>query len=159
MKTNQSGFTFIELILVMGITATLFGFVTLNLVGTQNNTSVNSADSVLISDMAGQQTKAMMGTGASSGTNYGIYFQEDKYILFEGSSYSSTDPKNFTITLDKGLNITNIRFPNSILVFSARSGAVVGFVSGSNSVTIQDVSGLKVNTIAVNRYGVVIREN
>jgi prepilin-type N-terminal cleavage/methylation domain-containing protein len=159
MRINQSGFTFIELIVVMGIAATLFGFITLNLVSTQRTTSVDSASDVLVSDMASQQTKAMMGAGVSSGTSYGIYFESDKYILFEGTTYIPSDIKNYAVVVGPGLTITNIKFPNNTLVFSARSGAVNNFSSGNDSISMQDIQGTKVETVKVNRYGVVIVEN
>jgi prepilin-type N-terminal cleavage/methylation domain-containing protein len=159
MKINQSGLTLIELVIVIGIAATLFGFVTMNLVGTQRITSVDSASDVLVSDIASQQTKAMMGAGVSNGTNYGIYFQSDRYVLFQGNVYNSSDTRNYTVVVGPGLTINNIKFPSYTLVFLARSGAVSGFSNGNNTVSIQDIQGTKIKTVSLNRYGVVVVEN
>lgn len=155
MKNTQSGFSLIELILVMGIGLTLFGFVGLNLVNGQRIASVNSSGDSLFSDMASQQTKAMQGVGDTSGTNYGIYFLQDRYILFKGDSYSASDPANYTVMLETGTVFTNITFPNSSIVYEGRSGEVIGFTNGSNTLQIKDDQGPKLKTIAINRYGVV----
>lgn len=158
MKNNQSGFTLVELLVVMGILLTLFGFVSFNLVGVQRNTSVNSTVDTLFSDMASQQTKAMLGAGLSSGNSYGIYFQPDKYTLFKGATYSSDPASYFTVSLDLGITFTNT-FPSSSIVFSSGTGQVSGFSNGQNTISIHDTQGTKTETITINRYGVVISEN
>ena len=155
MKNTQFGFSLIELILVIGIGLTLFGFVGLNLVNGQRIASVNSSGDSLISDTSSQQTKAMQGAGDTSGINYGIYFLEDRYILFKGSAYSGSDPDNYTVMLDEGTVFINITFPNSSVVYEGRSGEVIGFTNGNNTLQIKDDQGSKLNTITINRYGVV----
>lgn len=159
MKNNQSGFTLVELVIVMGILLMLFGFMSFNLVRVQRTTSVNSTADTLVSDMASQQTKAMLGAGSLSGYSYGIYFQSDKYTLFQGTIYSPSDPNNFTVSLDSGITFTNVTFPSSSVVFSSGTGEVNGFSNGQNTVTIQDSQGAKTKTITVNRYGVVTGQN
>lgn len=154
MKNNQSGFTLIELVVVMGIILMLFGFVSFNLIGVQRGTSLNSIVDVLASDMASQQTKAMQGSGLSSGNSYGIYFEESKYTLFQGTIYSPSDINNFIVSLDSGVVFTNVTFPSNSLVFSPRSGEVNDFSNGQNTITIFDSQGTKTETITVNRYGV-----
>ncbi len=159
MRNNQFGFTLVELVLVIGIFLTLFGFVSFNLVSVQRNTSVNSTADSLVSDMASQQAKAMTGAGLSSGNSYGIYFQSDKYTLFKGTIYSASDPNNFTVALDSGITFSNVTFPSGSVIFSTRSGELSGFSNGQNTVTIHDTQGAKTETITVNRYGVVTSEN
>ena len=159
MKNNQSGFTLVELVVVMGIASTLFGLVIFSLINQQRHTSVSSSSDTLVSDMSSQQNKAMLGAGAINGNSYGIYFQSDKYILFTGNNYSSQNTTNFTVPIDPGYSIANITFPNNTLVFSARTGEVSGFSSGKTTVTIRDSDGTKIETITVNRYGVVTKEN
>lgn len=159
MKNNQSGFTLIELVVVMGIIFMLFGFVSFNLIGVQRKVSVNSTVDVLISDMASQQTKAMLGVGLSSGNSYGIYFEDNKYTLFDGTIYSSSDPNNFTVSLSPGILFTNITFPSNSIVFSPRSGEMKDFSNGQNTITIFDSEGTKTETITINKYGVVSGQN
>ena len=146
-----------ELIVVMGILLLISGFVAINLVNQQRTSSLNSSVDVLIADIASQQTKAMSGVGGQweSTSNYGIYFEPDRYILFQGTNFLATDSANFTVMLDKNIEFSNITFPGNIIVFSALSGEIMGFSDSNNTITIQDSAGSENKTITVNRYGVV----
>ncbi len=159
MKNNSYGFTLVELVLVLGIILTLFGMTMFNLVGTQQTSEVGTTADTLVSDMASQQTKAMLGIGTSSGTNYGIYFQTDRYVLFKGNYYNPADSTNFTVMLNSGLQFSNITFPQDSIIFSSVTGTASGFLSGANSVSVGESDGTKTKTISVNRYGIVISEN
>ena len=157
---SQRGFTLIELGIVLGIIAILLGFVTFNLVNVQKITSVNSEIDTLVSDMKSQQTKAMTGAGSSgTGQSFGIYFQSDRYILFTGTSYSSTNSSNFTVTLGGNIEFSDSTFPDNTLIFLRQSGELKGFIDGRNTISIQNTQGLNKKTITVNRYGVVTQIN
>lgn len=156
---SEKGFTLIELIIVLGITLLILGFITINLANFQQKTSVNTTVDTLISDMKNQQAKAMAGAGSGSGNSYGIYFQPDRYILFTGSSYSSTNSSNFTVRLDATISFTNITLPSNVLVFLRQSGEINGFTNGSNTITVKDTQGSNKQTITINKYGVVTSVN
>lgn len=160
LKINEKGFTLTELIVVMGILTILLSFVTLNLVNIQQKTSQRSTLDVLIADIKDQQNKAMAGgTKSGQNTDYGIYFEANRYILFQGSSYVSGDSSNFAVNLDSGLTFTNILFPSSQIVFQRVSGEVIGFTSGQNTVTLTNSSNNDQKTIQINRYGVITAVN
>ncbi len=159
LKEN-SGITLLEMLIAIGIFAILFGFITLNLPSVLRSTSVNSSVVELIGDMRGQQEKAMNGAGnGASGSNFGIYFQTDRYILFTGASYSAADPANFTVMLDKSITITNDTFPSSTLDFTQRSGTPSGFIAGSNTFVVKNSTGNQQKTIRVNRFGTIDQIN
>jgi prepilin-type N-terminal cleavage/methylation domain-containing protein len=161
MKNDNLGFTLIELIVVMVIVASLFGLIIFNLIGTEKTSEVSAASDSLISNLSSQQTKAMLGAGTSNGVNYGIHFQSDRYVLFQGNSYSPADSNNFIEMLDEGLVISNILMPaGSNLIFTSATGTVSGYLNGNNyGVSISNADGHKTITITVNRYGVVTGEN
>ena len=159
MKINQSGFTLIELVVVFGILLMISGLVTFSLISNQRIASVTSAIDGLVSDMSSQQTKAMLGAGASNGISYGIYFQADKYVLFQGKIYDPLDTNNFTVEIDSGLTISSILLSNP-LIFSAGTGTVSAFLNGQdNSISIQDKQGTKTEALTINRYGVITEQN
>lgn len=154
---TQRGFTYPELIVIMGVVSMLFGFITVNLLSIQHKASINATTTMLISDIKSQQIKAMVGekeTGLT-GASYGIYFEQNRYILFVGPVYLPTEPSNFPINLEQNMQFTNIAFPNATLVFSQGSGEVSTFIEGASSVTLKKTVGNEQKTIVINRYGVI----
>lgn len=157
---SEKGFTLLELIFVLGITLIIFGFITINMVNFQQKTSINTTIDTMISEIKNQQTKAMTGTGSNgSGNSYGIYYQSDRYVLFTGSSYSSTNSSNFTVMLDPNISFTNTTFPSDSIVFLHRSGELDGFINGNNTIKLKENQGLNEKTITLNKYGVIVSVN
>lgn len=158
---GQRGFTIIELIIVMGVFSLLSGIVVSNVVRSQHNVSIDSAINTLLVDIRSQQIKTMVGDTSGTGTisNYGIYFSQNSYTLFQGSSYSPSDPKNFTITLDTNLQFSTDTLPSQTLIFSKLSGEFSNYQAGANTIAIQDTQTSQKQTITINKYGVVSQVN
>lgn len=152
---SNSGFTLIELTIVIGIITLLFGFISISLVNNKQITSISSVRDTLTSDMASQQTKAMNGSGGAAGVSYGIYFLSNQYVLFKGNSYNPLDTSNFEVEMDSNIIFANVRLANSTLLFASGSGEVVGFQDGLNTLDIEDANGSNTKTITINKYGVV----
>lgn len=156
-RNSQKGLTLIELLVAIGILLILFALTTINISRLPSSTSQSANYDLLVSDLRSQQTKAMTGynssQGATSGSAYGIHFEDTSYTLFKGTSYSSVDPNNFVVELDTNINFTGSTFPadgsGSYVVFSAGSGDVLnpGSISISN-----DYTG-EVKTLNINNYG------
>lgn len=157
----KRGITFIELIVVIGIFLTLIGIASISLVSTRINVSLDTTISSLIADLSSQQIKSMVGDTEGRATNdtYGIYFEQDKYILFHGLSYSPSDSSNFTISIKEPVRISSVQLPASSIVFSLRSGQVNGFSNTQNSITFQDSVTGEQKTVIINRYGAVTSAN
>jgi prepilin-type N-terminal cleavage/methylation domain-containing protein len=153
MRT-QRGFTLIELMLVLSIIGILLGFVSINLVRSQQAASMTSAEEMLVADLRQQQLKSMIGDteGRADADQYGIYFKSNQYVFFHGTY--STDPANFTINLDGNLQFES---PETYVAFKKVSGEIV---SGSvSSVVLRDITNGNTKTITVNNYGVVTQVN
>lgn len=151
----QRGFTLVELLVSIGILTILFALTTINLNRLPSSTSQSSSYDRLVTDLRGQQTKAMAGYNASS---FGIHFENTSYTVFNGMAYSGSDPTNYKIDLDPNLSFTGSNFPadsgGSHVVFSAGTGDVSG-LTGSNtySVSISDSLTSEVKTVTINQYG------
>lgn len=157
LKINSGGFTIPELLIVVGMLTTLLGLTTINLLTSRDKVTISTTIDTLISDIKLGQTKAMSGDTEGSGTisDYGMYFETNRYTVFRGSTYASGNPSNFITNLDPNFELSSILFPSSTLIFSKGSGEVSGFVSGFNSITIRNKLTGEQKVITVNRYGVI----
>lgn len=156
MKNSQKGFTFTEVIIVITVISVLFGFIVVNLLDFQSKKSVESEIDLIISDIKTQQGKAMLSKLENGLTgDYGVYFEQNKYTLFQGSSYLPSNPTNFQISLNQNLEFQNLLFPDSQIIFLKGSGEISGFIDNQNSFIIKDTANNNQKTIIFNRYGVI----
>ena len=144
----QSGFTLVELLVSIGILIVIFGIVSMNISPIPSNTLQATSVDMLVNDIRSQQTLAM-----TNNTSYGIRLDLGSYTLFTGPTYVQGSANNFVTTLDSGITITNITFPNSVIVFLAGSGDVSGYISGSDSFTLGSTVTSKSSVIRINKYG------
>lgn len=153
---KEEGFSFVELIIAMGVAGILFAVASINLAKVERSSSVNATVQTLLADLKQQQLKAMVGAteGRSVNDSYGLYLENLKYTLFHGMIYDSSNQSNFSIQLDQSMNMTTT-FPSGLLIFSRKSGEVASFTPGQNTITIKNTAGTEQTTITINRYGVV----
>lgn len=156
---NHKGFTLLELIVSITIVSILFALVVINLLNVKHKASLSTSIDTFITDIRNQQLKVMVGDtqGQVSMENLGIFFNADRYTLFQGN-YSPAEPSNFTITLGDNIVFGNISFPSSQVVFAPKSGEIIG-ATADNTIVIQDTQTQEQKTLTINKYGVVIAVN
>lgn len=152
---QQHGFTLIEMVIVIGVISILLGIISISIFSISNSTSLSSTVQKLSGDIKEQQLKAMVGDTESRSTadTYGIHFDTSRYTLFHGSTYNAADSTNFDIDLPPNQTFI-ISLPSNSVVFSQLSGEVTGFISGQDSITIQDEAGAQ-KTLHFNAYGTI----
>lgn len=148
LSTNNSAFTLVELLVSIGILLIIFAISTVALSGVIPSTSQSTVYDSLISDVRLQQTQAM-----TNDSYYGIHFAGTSYTLYQGTTYTPSDPSNYVVNLDPTVNFSAITFPGNNLSFSPGSGDVTGYVSGNDSLTIRNVQTGTVTQVKINRYG------
>lgn len=153
---SQTGFTLIELMITVSIFLILVGIVVANVLHLPAQFSLGSTTTNLMADLNSQQLRSMSGDteGSASAKTYGIYFLDNKYVLFS-EPYTTNDPNNLTVSLGSDLLLTTT-FSNSQVEFSRVSGEVVGFTNGSNTITLLNINTNEKRKITINRYGVPI---
>lgn len=156
---SKRGFTFVEMVVIMGIFATLAAIVTVQALGYQRRASVSQVAEILVSDIRSQQTKAMTGAtvGGVDPPGFGVYLEGTRYILFTGLSYSAADPRNRIVTIPENVTVQNNTFPDQSIVFLAGSGELNGFSSGQNRFVLMENAGMATKTIEFNRLGLLLR--
>ena len=152
----KRGFSFPELLMVMGIIAILSTFMVTNLLNTQRKVNIATSVSKIVGDFKHQQLKSMMRDtdGQTTSDYYGVYFEPTRYTLFRGSSYSAGNTSNFVVDLD-GAQLSSIGQVE--IIFASGSGEINGF--GNNQKTITIFQGTAQKIITINKFGVVTNIN
>lgn len=149
VRTNMNkGFTLIELLVSMGILAILFTITTINISPLPSNTLQATNLDTLLADIRFQQTQAM-----SNDSGYGVHFESGNYTLFKGDTYTQGQLTNTVINLDSGIVLSNVTFPNSVIVFSPGSGDVTGYTAGLDSFELSSSVTNKFTMVKINKYG------
>lgn len=145
---NSRGLTIVELLVVMGIIAILAGVslpVFLNL--SQRR------------DLAGYQRQAIANLAEArdraqaENRPYGLYFQSDRFTLFQGDDYQTADDQ-ITTNLPSNISFSTIQLPNSLVIFEPLTGEVRDFDNNNNQVIISNDIG-ESQTLTINQLGVV----
>lgn len=153
-KKYESGFTVVELALVMAVFFILVGLATVNLFNFQHKSQLSATVASFLADYKEQQIKAMVGdtNGTTTPSAYGVHLETGSYTLFRNNY--GTD--NFTISLPSGTQFSTTSFPSSQVIFAQGSGEVA---TGTNTITIKDTTDGNQKVITINKYGVVTGVN
>lgn len=155
--TNKNGLTLIEIIVVIAI----FGIILL--MGDSLMSSFNSVnkEEILNKEMLKIKSRLeearVLTLASKAGTSYGVHFDTEQVVLFQGGSYSATDASNVKEPIDSKVNISSV-----ILVGGGKEvkfQKVSGETDQSGSVTIalkEDAS--KNKNIIIKKIGLIIAQ-
>lgn len=151
---RHSGFTLIELIIVVAIIVVLFSLSFVGAFNTVPKSSLDSKTQMLIGHLKEQQINAMTGAteGETSTSNFGIYFTNGEYIFFKGDSYDPDNSHNFPFIVDD-IDIST-SLANSNIIFLANSGQVQDSAV-TNTITLTQKNTQQSKTITINKYGII----
>lgn len=151
----RPAFTIVDLLLVIGLLAVVFSLTTVNLLGLQNKPSLSASVQKLLVDLKSQQNNAMVGDsgGGTSTYSWGVFIEPNRYTLFRGAAYLAGDSYNFTADFDSNITLST-DFPNNTVVFNKRSGEVVNYSAGADSITVTNASSGESRTLTLNSLGV-----
>lgn len=158
MNMKKSGFTLIEVMIVLGLTGMLILTISTSLFRSQQRASLESVASQIISDIKAQQTLAMAGVTSQNGSyvDYSIRFEEHAYTLFPGLVYDVSNVENRVIPIDTIISLSSITFPSSVLSFARTSGDMVNYSSTTNSFVIRNSQTGDAHTVTLNKRGGII---
>jgi prepilin-type N-terminal cleavage/methylation domain-containing protein len=104
---KRKGFTLLEVTIVLALLGILMGVATVwtrtNLVNSQFQVSINEIkQSLLLTQNLSRQS--------FRDTTSGVAFAADSFTEFTASTYSSSDPDNYSVELPPSITISNIDF-------------------------------------------------
>ncbi len=160
MHKHANGFTLIEVIVVLGVLATLMSVATINVLRLQRHTHIQTTITTLATDLYEQRQRAMTGDtqGRSTQDSYGVHFETDRYVLFHGSSYSAASPDNVSIQIPDPIQMSSTTFPSSDVIFLKGSGQISGYSQTTNTVTLTNTTNSEAVTLVFNAYGTIISD-
>ena len=157
----KHAFSFVEILMVIGIGLILLSFSSFSIIRARNAVSSDTTIDSLMNDIKLQQLQSMSGYDLSSvqTNNYGIYFETNRYTLFHTPTYQSNASTNFVINLDNGNTFSTINLPSSQIIFASSSGEITNYDLIKNSLIITNTNTNESKTLIFNRYGVLTSLN
>jgi len=156
---NKRGFTFVEILLVIGLAALMVAVISGSLLRLPTQADLEAEVQKVIADIKNQQLKSMVGetSGTEDAISYGIKFDMNSYTIFRGTGFTIGNTSNFTVSFPSSIQISSNTFPSGEIVFRRISGEVIGLVAGQDSITLQNTISSATSTITINRYGAIIK--
>lgn len=156
LPARLAAFTYVELMMVLGILGVLLSISILSIGPLISSTDVTAQVQVLLADVGSMQLKSMRREQGVVGqtTPFGIYFQAQEYVLFQGTVYNPSDSENIVIELPDDLTFSTISLPSSTILFERGSGDFTGYVPATSSVTLTQASSGASAVLQFNRYGI-----
>lgn len=139
---KYKGFTMIEVILVLVILTSAFGFGLLYYQNTQIRADVNTQANVIVSYLRLAQSNAETGRSAFNA----MHLEQDSFTNFIGSIYDLNDTQNYVTVLPETISIENINLSGggADIIFTGPDGTT------NNSGSFQLVSSQINKTITIN---------
>ncbi len=150
---GQRGFTFIELLTVLGIVAITCGFLLFVSIDTFHGTNFRSDRSVLVAILQRARAQAMNNICAGvciGGKTHGVHIDARHYVLFQGDTYDPSDPQNAVFEASPGTSHSGV----SDIVFSQLSATT----STVGDITLTDREGHS-STITIGSQGQIAWSN
>ncbi|MFH1461226.1 MAG: prepilin-type N-terminal cleavage/methylation domain-containing protein [Patescibacteria group bacterium] len=102
---KQRGFTFIETLIALAVIALIITITISSYRYFEKNTELENTAQKIVSVLKSAQTKTLASEQASQ---YGVHFENDKYILFKGDTHQPEADDNIDYQLPNRLEIVNI---------------------------------------------------
>ncbi|MFW5853465.1 MAG: prepilin-type N-terminal cleavage/methylation domain-containing protein [Patescibacteria group bacterium] len=116
---KQSGFSLLELIIVIVILTILAGIALWTIGSFQKTTQLETAEILVVEVLETAKSKTL---SSVQRTNYGVYFEENRLILFSGLEYEEGKENNRQYLLPAGLVLNADFNGQSQVIFKRLTG-------------------------------------
>ncbi|MBI4137612.1 prepilin-type N-terminal cleavage/methylation domain-containing protein [Candidatus Roizmanbacteria bacterium] len=145
----KSGYTLTELLVTLGVLTILLG------IGTLSFTTLRFRNEL---DLVASQVRAELLRAQSEAINTidsGVYFEPDRFVYFQGTSYTEGAPENEQTDLPSAVSIISITFTDSTATFDPVTGYLENF---SDPAQVVLSGGGETHTVSVNEWGTIAIE-
>ncbi len=115
----RQGFTLIEIVLGIAISAIILGLVLFGFANYRQREILKVATAEVVSVLRQARSKTLVAEGDSA---YGVHFDRDQVVLFAGSNYLSADPANEISVLPTEIGLATTSLGVNQVVFDRLSG-------------------------------------
>ncbi|MEX0616342.1 MAG: type II secretion system protein [Candidatus Woykebacteria bacterium] len=152
---KSSGFTLIEIILVIALFSLAFGFILVSITRPKSQADIRAAEDQIYFALKEAQNLAMVGStgGSSSAESHGVHFEQNKIVIFKGASYNLSDTANLETTFEPSISISPINLPSSNIIFSKLSGEVQNYSGAQNNFALTESNTGQTRAFTINQYG------
>ena len=156
LKNHQTGFTLLEIVIVVAIFGVVASIVTLPFLTFRQQTILNTQTEEIITLI----NKARLSTMASKGgVQYGVRFEADRVILFQGSVYNPLAVTNEVKMIDPALQLS-LPTDNGGTTDDILFDFITGGTSQNSTTTLIVTSRPQASsTVVINPSGVVTLES
>ena len=151
-RTLARGFSMLEVLVVLGMFAIVAGFGLFVSMETFRGSNFHSDRDLLVALLQRARAQAVnnmcTGSACTDGVPHGVHIETDKYVLFQGSAYSSSDPLNSTFSA------------NPSVTRPASQDVIFAQLTGNTSATSIALSGGgRSSTISISAQGQITWDN
>lgn len=149
--TRNWGFSLIEVLIAVSVLIILTGLIAPGFSFFKRQSIIDGATQEIIHALRLAQNKTLASEGDS---NFGVYFEANKFVLFKGLTYSASATDNEVHNLDSSLSISSINFGGAVayIVFERLTGTTANYGS---LVVGQTGDASQEKTIHIDQSGVV----
>ncbi|GEM_PF-5594892 len=154
-KNSSSGFTIVEVLVVIFVFTLIIGLPMIFLWGIGRADALNASTREVVGVLSEAQTNTISGRSkdGQQPSSHGIYFAVNYYVLFKGSPYDANDSQNERTDLSSGITFSQIQLPQSSVIFDKVTGSVVNYDPAQNSVVVLESNTQKNKTITISKTG------
>ena len=102
---TRKGFTLVEIIVAIAMLLIVAGITLYSFSSLNDTNALEVSVAGVVSNLGESRSKTLASIDSEQ---YGVHINSDETVLFVGSTYSSTDPNNVTVPLNKVVEIVSV---------------------------------------------------
>lgn len=147
---TSRGFTLVEILIVISVVGIMASVVLYNFSAKRNTQVLSNTEDEVVALVSEARSRTV---SAEENMQYGVHFQSNRVVLFQGATFVDGAGENREISIDPVITITSIALAGSStdVVFKKMTGETDTY----GSLVIKNTSSFQQKTITISRAGFV----